>query len=180
MRDPRPKRAENTRSLVLLFFGPYTEGELVEIPSETVGKYETVDPATEELLFDGFDLRNGMIVIIDDVELRWELEEDPNDRTAYYIAVMNRWCRISNVLTRGGKVEFIATYEDGFMLKRSTPVDKAWIVKKETIPPRSPEEWKAQNPDSWDPDPETAMKLSGHAPNPSTIVDFDSGETREV
>jgi len=179
MRDPRPKRAENTRSLVLLFFGPYTEGEFVEIPTEIVGKYETVDPDTEEILFDGLELRNGMVVVIEDVDFRWDVVDDiPNERHGYYLMVMNRWCLVSNVYVRNQKVEFIATYEDGFMLKRTTDVSKSWIVKKDSIPPRTQAEWEAQI--SRETDPEAAMKLTGHEPNPSTIVDFDSGETREV
>ena len=116
----------------------------MEIPVDVVGKYDMTDPATEELLFDGHELKNGMIVVIEDVELRWDVVDDPDDKNVYYLMMMNRWCQISNVLVRNMKVEFIATYEDGFQIKRTTDVSKSWIVKKESIPPRSREAWEAQ------------------------------------
>lgn len=107
----------------------------MEIPNEIVGKYETVDPETEEILFDGYLLKSGMVVVIEDVELRWDVVDDPDDRHMYYMMVMNRWCRISDVYsTRNHKVEFIATYADGFIVKRITDTSKAWIVKVDSKP----------------------------------------------
>ena len=152
----------------------------MEIPTELVERYATVDPETEEILFSGADLRRDMIVVIEDVELRWDLVDEPDERQLYYTMVMNRWCRVSNLFHRNGKVEFLAEYEDGFQVKRVTPVEKAWIVKKDSIPPRTQAEWEAQLHTPGEVDQETAMKLTGHAPNPSTIVSFDTGETRQV
>lgn len=152
----------------------------MEIPTEIVGKYETVDIETEEILFDGYELRNGMIVIIEDVDLRWDVLDNPDDRHMYYTMVMNRWCRISNVCVRNTKVEFLATYEDDFAVKRVTDVSKAWIVKKESIPPRTQAEWEATLQQSREMKPDVAAKLTGDEPNPSTLVNFDDGETRQV
>ena len=105
-----------------------------EIPTEIVGKYEVMDPRTEGLLFDGYELKNGMIVIIEDVELRFDVVDNPTSHQAHYLMIMNRWARISNVFVRGQKVEFVATYEDGFTVKRTTDIGKAWIVKTSSRP----------------------------------------------
>lgn len=105
-----------------------------EIPTGIIGKYEVMDPATEDLLFDGYELKNGMIVVIEDVDLRWEVVDNPNSHQAHYLMIMNRWARISNVFVRSQKVEFIATYEDGITVKRTTDIGKAWIVKRDSRP----------------------------------------------
>lgn len=112
------------------------EIEGVEVPGNIVGKFETMDPATEALLFDGSELRFGMVAITAEVDERFD--EQASIGKDYYLLLMNRFARISNVTHRttpnGPKVEFVATYEDGTQIKRSHALHHAWIVKKYSMP----------------------------------------------
>lgn len=101
-----------------------------------VQKYYLMNPDTEEILFDGAELRDGMKVLIEDPQLREtitdRLGEDPE---AFARAMqMNRWCTVSDFTSDFPNIEFIATYEDETQRKMTVDSKKAWIVKMSSIP----------------------------------------------
>lgn len=101
-----------------------------------VQKYYLMNPDTEEILFDGAELRDGMKVLIEDPQLREtitdRLGEDP---AAFAHAMqMNRWCTVSDFTSDFPNIEFIATYEDETQRKMTVDSKKAWIVKMASIP----------------------------------------------
>ena len=119
-----------------------------------VDKFYEMNPETDDLLAEGTELENGMIVLLEDSLMR----EDPErvDSTALgtryqqeRLREVNRWCEVMNfkvqrrfehddmgsVLTEVDPlVEFVALYSDGTKKKRRYAASYAWIVKKDSIP----------------------------------------------
>lgn len=105
-----------------------------------------MDPATEDLLADGEDLRDGMIVMIEAPTVR----ENPAvpSRSAvgseYALARLkeaNRWCEVTNLKYVGfdgpdtsRQVQFIGVYADGTKRQRRYAISYAWFVKKSSLP----------------------------------------------
>jgi hypothetical protein len=102
----------------------------MNIPTESAVDYD-MNPATDDLLFDGTELRDGMVVIPESKYLR----ERSGSRG-------NQWCRATRVTMRQSEikgapvefVEFIGVYADGFKAKLSMGTVNSWIVKKDSIP----------------------------------------------
>lgn len=112
---------------------------------ECVQKYFEMDPKTEDLLFDGTHLRNGMTVLIEDPEEKQDFDSanasrtDPAARGIMWRArKLNRWCTVSNLLVEGDFALFVGIYEDGGKMKRMHEVDSSWFVKKDSIPAEEP------------------------------------------
>lgn len=107
-----------------------------------VGKYYAVNRETETLLFDGTYLKDGMVVILASPSHRVTVLTGVtySEAERYELNKVSRWCTISNVRNQESvrgvpQIAFIATYEDGFQIKRSQAVSHAWIVKNDSIPP---------------------------------------------
>ena len=105
---------------------------MVVIPEGLFTDYE-MNPETDEVLFDGRSLKNGMVVLLEDEGLRAHCS-DPR--------IFNRWALVSEVqvvLGDDGKIiGFIATYSDGTKRKRLDDIRLAWLVKKDSIPKEDP------------------------------------------
>lgn len=109
--------------------------DISEFPSP-VSRFSKMDPEEDAILFDGTDLRPGMIVLIDHHNLREELKVVPVGTEAEFKLLRNnRWCLVSDPRVADGRVSFIATYWDGTATKRDYDVKYAWRVKKETMQP---------------------------------------------
>lgn len=108
-----------------------------------VGKYYMMQGSIEELLFDGHDLRNGMVVLTEDPMNRQDLRvlDTPNSlsyNNAFGMALMyNRWCTVTQ-LRKGDlqnpKIQFVGVYADGSKRKWRVDQDDAWLVKRDSIP----------------------------------------------
>src|SRR4051812_5507177 len=87
---------------------PVTDDEII---GELVGKYYRMNPATEDMLFDATELRDGMIVLGD---ARKDLKENPDEGELYNILKYNRWFTVSKIRhSTDGTTRFQATYSDG-------------------------------------------------------------------
>jgi hypothetical protein len=103
----------------------------MDIPTESAADYD-MDPETDDLLFDGTELRDGMVVIPESKYLREPRRSSHADQ----------WCRATRVTIRQSEikgasvefVEFIGVYADGFKAKFSLGTVNSWIVKKDSIP----------------------------------------------
>lgn len=108
-----------------------------------VGKYYMMQGSIEELLFDGHDLRNGMVVLTEDPMNRQDLMVLENRNSISYsnafgMALMyNRWCTVTQ-LRKGDlqnpKIQFVGVYADGSKRKWRVDQDDAWLVKRDSIP----------------------------------------------
>lgn len=96
------------------------------------------DPETEELLFDGTYLRDGMRVLNGRTKNLQDLSWVGSDLCEDRAMENNRWCTISHVREERARdyhfISFFATYDDGVKIKRQHPIDNSWIVKKDSIP----------------------------------------------
>lgn len=101
---------------------------------EFVDKYYVMDPASEEILFDGTGLVDGMIVLIERTESREEIRDKMSPGQTDNARWNNRWAKISRVEVRGENVSFIATYEDHTVKKRVHNVHFPWLVKLYSLP----------------------------------------------
>lgn len=101
-----------------------------------VPKYYVMDPETEEIVFDGTCLENGMVVLIANPNERARPETDwSRDWSLDRLNECNRWCKVSKVTVfpEINVVHFIGTYEDGTQRKRKYSIDESWIVKKDSM-----------------------------------------------
>lgn len=99
-----------------------------------VDKYYVMDPASEDILFDGTGLVDGMIVLIERTESREELREKMTPGQIDNARWNNRWAKISRVEVRGENVSFFAVYEDHTVKKRVHNVHFPWLVKIASLP----------------------------------------------
>lgn len=115
-----------------------------ELSIELVDQFYEMDPKTEDLLFDGTLLKDGMVVLIEAPQMRMPLqfEDGPLSRDQMDVArVTNRWCEIVRVEVEprapfqiSPTVSFVGKFGDGVRRKRNTPIDYAWIVKRYSNP----------------------------------------------
>lgn len=107
--------------------------------TEFVDQYYRMNPETEDVLFDGTYLRDGMRVLIEDPYKRANTPTKlfPSDDVLHELLVNNRWCVVSQAaITPGGHyVNFVGVYDDGTKTKRMNERSNAWIVKLDSIPP---------------------------------------------
>jgi hypothetical protein len=101
-----------------------------------LGRFFKMDPHTDDLLFDGSFLRNGMKVTVGDSSLRFEVTDAMDPYQLDQAEILNQWYTISYAtIVNGGKyVAFIATYEDGRKRKLTFPIGQPWLVKLDTMP----------------------------------------------
>jgi hypothetical protein len=115
---------------------------------EFVSKYYRMNPDEDMILFDGGRLRDGMMVLVEDPNIRATDYSDtlPSGDTAWFhkLRQANRWCVVKDVLAdplasdhhcRNRHVRFIGIYEGGEEMFRSYPLEVPWLAKKETVPP---------------------------------------------
>lgn len=115
---------------------------LGEIPSEYESKYFTMNPETDDLLLNGHQLENAMIVLIENPDHRTHIPENLDDmhiEHQFNADEKNRWCRVSQLEKHIQFVRFIAIYADGTKRKRVYDIHDAWFVKKDSKP------WRPRN-----------------------------------
>jgi hypothetical protein len=120
---------------------------------EFIPKYYMLDPETEDLLFDGSKLRDGMVVVVADPAYRVPILEEMNDEALYLARMLNRFAKISNLVLQflgdPDRVTFIATYDDGHKVKVTHPMEWAWIVKKNSVNPEAETPNAVMTPERW-------------------------------
>lgn len=101
-----------------------------------VEQFYEMNPDTEDILFDGTELRDGMVVLIENDSSRENLGTVSLSGGAMLTKALvnNRWCTVSNIRIENSLVYFIAEYENGIKKKRWTSDTYAWYVKKDSIP----------------------------------------------
>lgn len=103
-----------------------------------VPKYYQMDPEAEDLLPNGKELKNGMMVLIGNPDIRVRVDAHMSDWEAERAFERNQWCKVSNVEIlhfRDGDhvVGFIGIYEDGYKRARSYSTKYPWLVKRNSI-----------------------------------------------
>ena len=118
----------------------------MEIIDIFVDKFYQMDPQFEDLLPTGYELKDGMMVLIEESLIRETTQKYGEAGYEMYqldrLRENNRWCTVSHIdidtyYDEGSKrsiVTFIATYPDGTKRKRRYSTSYAWIVKLDTIP----------------------------------------------
>lgn len=99
-----------------------------------VPKYYEMDPATEDLLFDGRYLQDGMVILMGEPSVRAEILEQMEDEEIEIAKRFNRWMSISHVTWFGNSVAFLAHFPDGTKKKIVTGVHMPWLVKIDSLP----------------------------------------------
>jgi hypothetical protein len=99
-----------------------------------IPKFYTMDPKTEDLLFSGRDLANGMVILVADSDSRQNLKRLDADWELDRAFENNRWAKVTNLQVLGNSLSFVAVYEDGSKRIRSCSVSYAWFVKLDSVP----------------------------------------------
>lgn len=114
--------------------------------SNFVPQFYKMDPATDDLMAEGRQLFNGMIVLVADKMMRQDLREiegkDDAEISPYALdraEQYNRWCTVSGLTTQRRDhmedlVRFIGVYEDGTKTKFTIASSHAWLYKKDSLP----------------------------------------------
>lgn len=88
----------------------------------------------EDILF-GEDLRDGMIVLIEDSLMRADLGHLSSHYDRARAEECNRWCEVSRLRfvanPQSPMVRFVGQYPDGTMRVRTYGASHAWIVKRQ-------------------------------------------------
>lgn len=108
-----------------------------------VDKFYEMDPETEDLIR-GDELRNDMVVVIEDGMLRADTEHLRSRYDSERARANNRWCTVSSIRRRytgddNAIVSFIGVYEDGVKKERSFSESYCWIVKKDSMAVKLPD-----------------------------------------
>lgn len=114
--------------------------------NDFVPQYFEMDPASDDLLFDGTKLRNNMVVLVEEDNFRYSLEKFAagalNELDRAQMLRYQRWAMVSDVVINMQNVSFIATYNDGSKRKINITTECGWYVKKESM--SAPQEEPAQ------------------------------------
>lgn len=115
------------------------ELDLLNIPAAYVPKAYEMNPKTDDLI-SGFDLEDGMIVLIEGSIMRedprrangtWPQESEvANDYAKIRARETARWCKVTKYLRMGPICSFIGLYADGTKISRQYNEFFYWIVKK--------------------------------------------------
>lgn len=111
----------------------------MEIPSGFSNKIFRMNPEEDDLLIDGDALREGMIVIVEENELRSDISDPTVMNTESGLenaSKFNRWCQVTDIKRTANNqiVRFIGLYRDGTKRFFTASVGhSAWYVKKESI-----------------------------------------------
>lgn len=98
-------------------------------------KFYLMDSKTEDLLPDGFQLLDGMKVMIEGSNFRVDVSRKMNDWQRDRALMNNRWCTVRDLVVLGNpeSVRFTAVYDDGSKMIRQEYVGTAWFVKKNSM-----------------------------------------------
>ena len=91
-------------------------------------KYYQMDPRREDLLFDGTELQEGMIVLIENSELRAEIGTGVSGEQLEKAMRYNRWAMVTRPSVEDTSLKFLAVYADGSKKKIELSVHHAWLV----------------------------------------------------
>jgi hypothetical protein len=94
-----------------------------------VPRYYQMDPLSEDLLWDGSELKDGYQVLVGDAEFRVDIVDDVPANVYDQAMVRNRWCTISRLFYGPDHVTFMAVYEDGSKRKVTFAGSIPWLVK---------------------------------------------------
>lgn len=98
---------------------------------DLVDKWHDMDPETDDLLFDGTELVEGMVVLIADPKMRVDIRYPLSPKMLYRARTWNRWFVVSHLsISDSDKtVIMMANYEDGSKRKIETQASLPWISK---------------------------------------------------
>lgn len=114
-----------------------------------VARDYVMNPEDDILLFDGTELKPGMVVLLESDHQKGDQKDLENAWSKKRYLESNRWCEVLRVqvqrrpeydehgqyLFEGSPlVHFTAQYPDGVVAKRTYDASFAWIVKKISMP----------------------------------------------
>lgn len=106
-------------------------------------RYREMDPKTEDLIGDGYELKEGMRVLIADPALRNDTsrgfgrgDHEIDQKLLWQAKQNNRWCVVSKPMPDfdNDLISFIGVYDDGTKRKRMHQRITAWLVKLDSMP----------------------------------------------
>jgi len=113
---------------------PAIDESLKEVMMITfLDRFFRMNPKTDDLLFDGTYLRDGMTVLVGDASQRMEITDDMDVYHRDQAELTNAWYTITHVMTNQKYVTFLATYEDGSKRKVTFPLGVPWLVRLNTL-----------------------------------------------
>jgi len=107
-----------------------------ELSDDFVHKSYINDPVTEDFLYDGTFLENGMVILIEDPRYRADLILAAKYEDDYILAQeRNRWIKVSRLEKdyKNNYLHFQGDFMDGSSRKLRFPMRYAWFVKKDSM-----------------------------------------------
>lgn len=117
-----------------------------------VPKDYVMDPVYDDLLFDGTEIKEGMVILLADSLHRPDPTDTINRWNHTRMLEGARWCTVlrveitpryaedenGRVISSSPLLQFLAEYPDGTKAKRTYCCSFAWYVKKFSIPQDEP------------------------------------------
>jgi hypothetical protein len=100
--------------------------------NEYVDQYFKMDPETDDLIR-GYDLKDGMKVLIEDYNWRMNTNETLSGGMKALADIRNRWTTVTNLDVEGSNVNFIGVYDDGTKATITRNENMGWYVKKDSL-----------------------------------------------
>ena len=104
-----------------------------------VSRFYEMDPTFDDLVA-GPDLRDGMVVLIEDHLMRGDVDRatgSSDQHAASYemarVRENNRWCTVTRLTHRGELVHFVGEYADGTKAPRTYNEAYYWLVKRASM-----------------------------------------------
>lgn len=110
--------------------------DLSRIPQHFVKRHYDMNPDTEDLLFNGTFLKDGMIVLVENPLMRVNMKAGMPEWKQDLANLANRWCMVDHVSFHDASVSFIAIYGDGTKRKRVYGNQAGWFVKLDSMIPQ--------------------------------------------
>lgn len=105
----------------------------MDIPEELVDKYYEANNEFEYVLPSSKDLKDGMIVLTNEVELRQDTARWMDHYRMDRADAMNRWCEVTELDVGDRIVSFVGVYANGIRELRWFTTDSSWIVKRDDV-----------------------------------------------
>lgn len=98
-----------------------------------VDKWYEMDPETEGVLFDGTEIKIGMVILPENPDMRVDVREEFSDKDLYRAHRTNRWFRVVRLQRVGSVVLLLAEYEDGMQTKLEIAITESWLFKLASV-----------------------------------------------
>lgn len=106
-----------------------------KVSDSIVNKWYKMDPKIEDLVYSTKDLRNGMVVLLENADMRASQQDMESEWGMHRALERNQWCTVTEFRANNvtSTYDFTGVYENGSKIRRCYGYEHTWLVKKDSI-----------------------------------------------